>query len=447
MRKSFAQIIAVLLMITSVSACAQAKTGTIKGVLKNAQVYPVVYLYKMLGGEIVKIDSVQHTNGAFEIKPKQALPRGFYKVGVDDKINYTFVYDNNGVVLEADVQRPGEVVYKGSKENELYKEYLNINAWHSQEFQKLDNKAQGVMELRFSDPATFNTEISKLQVQLDTINGDLRKKLIKLSSANKGTFMAKVATMFVSEDTTTAPYFFKKDEFSDEEYSRGDMLTNKIYIYLQRYHGQGDIKPACQQILARFEKNNANKEVAYLALIKGIYQQDQEYARTLAELYAKDFPTSTHAQFYLKVIPKGMPKVGDVPPDIKMKNGSGKEYSLYALRGKVVLLDFWASWCGPCRRENPVVVAAYQKYKDKGFTVFSVSLDNNKDQWLAAIQKDQLTWEYHVSDLKGWSSDVAKEYGVRGIPAAFLLDRNGKIVATNLRGAELENALEKILNQ
>ncbi len=303
------------------------------------------------------------------------------------------------------------------------------------------------MELRYTDPAAFQTEIGKLQLKLDTLNRKLRDQLNDLTTTNKGTFTAKVASMFISYDTTSQANFFKKEEFTDEEYSRGDMLTNKIYIFLQRYYQQGDLKVASYQVLSKFEKPNANKEVAYVSLIKGIFQQDQDYARVITEQYAREFPNSSYAKYYISAVPKGSPKVGDIPPDIKLKDTNGKDISLHSLKGKVVLLDFWASWCGPCRKENPNVVGAYNKFKDKGFTVFSVSLDSNKDQWVAAIKKDGLLWENHVSDLKGWNSDAAKLYGVRGIPAAFLLDKTGKIVGTNLRGADLDLALEKLFSE
>ena len=109
-----------------------------------------------------------------------------------------------------------------------------------------------------------------------------------------------------------------------------------------------------------------------------------------------------------------------------------------------MLLDFWASWCGPCRAENPNVVNNYQKYKDAGFTVMSVSLDSNKDKWLAAIAADQLSWPNHVSDLGGWQSKVAQLYGVNSIPFTVLLDKEGRVIATNLRGAALEQTLQQL---
>jgi thiol-disulfide isomerase/thioredoxin len=110
-----------------------------------------------------------------------------------------------------------------------------------------------------------------------------------------------------------------------------------------------------------------------------------------------------------------------------------------------VLIDFWASWCGPCRRENPTVVRAYQKYKDKGFEIFSVSLDSDKTRWTQAIAQDGLVWPNHVSDLAGWRNAAAGAYGVSSIPATFLLDRNGNIVGTNLRGPALEARLSELL--
>ncbi|GLR20159.1 peroxiredoxin family protein [Portibacter lacus] len=158
-------------------------------------------------------------------------------------------------------------------------------------------------------------------------------------------------------------------------------------------------------------------------------------------------------------------RIGDEAPDIALPDPSGKVRKLSDLRGEVVLIDFWASWCGPCRKDNPKVVKIYKKYKDKGFNIFSVSLDGihprrlpayktqaevdkqiqaSKDRWVGAIEKDQLEWDNHVSELKHWNSNVTKLYGVSSIPQTFLVDREGKIAALNPR-YNLEQVLQEFL--
>lgn len=138
--------------------------------------------------------------------------------------------------------------------------------------------------------------------------------------------------------------------------------------------------------------------------------------------------------------------IGAEAPEIVQKNPQGTEISLSSLRGQVVLIDFWASWCKPCRMENPNVVAAYNKYKDKGFTVYSVSLDKERDAWINAINQDGLIWGNHVSDLQFWNNAAARSYGVGSIPAAFLIDENGVIIGRDLRGNALEAKLKEVLD-
>lgn len=135
--------------------------------------------------------------------------------------------------------------------------------------------------------------------------------------------------------------------------------------------------------------------------------------------------------------------IGEPAPDFSQQTPEGPEMSLSDLRGKVVLVDFWASWCKPCRIENPNVVRMYQKYKDKGFDILSVSLDRDKNRWVQAIASDNMTW-HHVSDLKAWNNAVAKQYGVMSVPHTVLVDEDGTVIAKNLRGKALENKLAEI---
>lgn len=142
-------------------------------------------------------------------------------------------------------------------------------------------------------------------------------------------------------------------------------------------------------------------------------------------------------------------KVGDKAPEIIQNLINGEEFKLSELEGKVVLIDFWASWCKPCRKENPNIVEIYKKYKDEdfkngeGFTVLSVSLDFKKDAWEKAIKDDNLEWPYHVADMKGWRNEAAQLYQVKSIPASFLIDGDGIIIGMNLRGDRLADALKK----
>ena len=146
----------------------------------------------------------------------------------------------------------------------------------------------------------------------------------------------------------------------------------------------------------------------------------------------------------------GNVNVGDQAPELAYPNPEGEILKLSDLKGKIVLIDFWASWCGPCRMENPNVVRLYKAFKNKnfqngkGFEIYSVSLDQSKDRWMQAIQKDGLVWPNHVSDLRGWSAQGAALYGVNAIPMTFLIDGDGKVIAKGLRGPQLETVLKEL---
>ena len=204
-----------------------------------------------------------------------------------------------------------------------------------------------------------------------------------------------------------------------------------------------------QQNVLRYIDTTSN---AVMALFSLGYTRDiePEKIETAIGGLTKRFPTNqaiaTIVAQYKQLIAqnKSLPKIGGIAPDITMADTSGKAFSLSMLRGKYVLVDFWASWCGPCREENPNVVNAYQEFKNKNFTVLGVSLDKQKAGWTKAIEEDHLTW-YHISDLKYWSSAAVAPYGIEGIPYNVLLDPQGKIIAMNLRGNDLKIKLSELI--
>ncbi|MDZ4205196.1 MAG: redoxin domain-containing protein [Bacteroidales bacterium] len=198
--------------------------------------------------------------------------------------------------------------------------------------------------------------------------------------------------------------------------------------------------------LLGFVNANTKSVVAAQLTLRNIYRLELADMETVAKNLD---PTLAGSEYVVQLKEKiellhGV-QIGKTAPEFTMNDSIGNPVSLSSLRGSYLLIDFWAAWCGPCRVENPNVVAAYQKYHEKGFDILGVSLDNDRDRWIKAIHDDQLTW-HHISDLKGWSNEAAKLYAVNSIPASVLLDPQGVIIGRNLREQALHEKLEELFS-
>lgn len=458
MMKSLVTVLSSFLLLVFFTAFNLPERVTLSCEVNACEKQDSLFLFEFNGVLFNKIAAAPTTDfSKYEFDLPSHEPR-FYYVGLDAKnLKPIILGTEENVGLKGTCQQFRSARTTKSDLNREYEDLKNIMNADKQKF------GQYMQQMRMASQQdqveVANTVIVKMG-ELD----DKRLKLIdSLERANP--YLAKVTKMNTylsyqnhgSADETEIEYFatkyFQLVDWSDPDLSYMPWVYEGFKGWVQTIPRVGlptnMQKHYVDKMLAQIPADSRTHMLALGGVIAGFQQAKSElagvYAKRYSEKYRESEPAAAaHLDNLVKM--QFSTGLGAEAPDFTMNQLDGTPLALSELRGKVVLVDFWASWCGPCRRENPNVVAAYKKYKEKGFDVLGVSLDKNKDRWQAAIEKDGLVWN-HVSDLKGWANSAAAKYGVRSIPATFLLDAEGKIIGKNLRGAALEAKLEEVLGK
>jgi thiol-disulfide isomerase/thioredoxin len=372
------------LSIVLITACGQNKKG-ISGTIDGAE-NEVIYFEKYVDNKPQPADSTTiDSEGNFYIDGTDDLVMDYYRLSLGEEKSMILLMDSTeSVYIESDVENFGvPTKVKGSKNTKLLRDF-------NQKMTDFVDRTDSLQKV-FQDPNTSNemkAQIKSNYTEIISEKNEFARQYID-NNLDKPASLSGLAQLNLDTDME---YYEKvqdalKDNFGHSFYYK--MIGTQVESYKKKK------KLAESGQVQRPEKNSKYKE-------------------------------------------------GMIAPNIKMEGPNGKTRELKDLRGKVVLIDFWASWCKPCRRENPNLVRTYQKYVADGFDIFSVSFDKNKDRWIQAIEKDNLTWDSHVSDLQGWQNAAGQQYEISSIPHTILIDKKGEIIATKLRGSALEQKLAEV---
>lgn len=388
--KNFSSLLKFFAIVLLFTSCGNNKNENfqVKGKLSNSN-GEYITLINVNSAQPITIDSVQVNEEGEFVFTKKVPEKGFYSIQISPSNFTTVITDSTEKII------------------------VEGNAQNLTDSSKVSGSADSELFLKF--------------------NEDTKKKFKVMESVR--TQQDSIRKVFEAYMNTT------KDSVSIDSLSK--TLEPQFNVYSDQYRKQADEVNA---YVKKFIDEHSNSFVALAAIQMLSPDQDIAYFIKVADALTAKYPSiETLKGFKTYVDKEKKLAIGILAPEITMADKDNIMRSLSSLKGKIVLLDFWAAWCKPCRAENPFIVSLYDKYKGQGFEIFSVSLDQQKEAWLGAIKKDNLYWKNHVCDFKMWQSPVVGQYGFTGIPFACILDREGNIAGKNLRGPALEEKIKDLI--
>lgn len=458
------QVVISFLLFTAVAFAQKVETITLRCKLDNCSVTDSVRVYRSEGlSQTYVTSAMADKNGEFVLQiPKSKTPQ-YYTVGMNLEqklLKLVLLGTEKEVLLTGPCYDAAQTTLQNSK--------VNANLTDAQG--KMNALKIDMGKIMAAYNRDFYTESLRVSCEKQMLAID-KSKIALLDSLKKvNPLAARVLALdtytsfqntpnklqFKSEIEYFASQYFQYVNFSDTEYNEIPVVFNAFrdFTTVLTMRELGLTRPQIKQYLNEAMKSipvkSKTSRYALSGAISVFLQQQNPLIVDFGGRYLTDFPNDDPNLLGQigQVMSAMKSSMTDVPAvEIAQVDTANIVRKLSDLKGKVVLIDFWASWCGPCRRENPMVVGLYNKYKSKGFEVFSVSLDQDRQKWIDAIAKDGLVWPNHVSDLRGWGNAAAQLYGVSSIPKTVLVDKNGIVTDHNLRGELLEKRLKEIFGE
>ena len=452
------------LFFVTPSVLAQQNTVTLRCKLDNCSIVDSVTIYSPTGLSQNKIISVKpNASGEFVFQVPRTKTPQYFTVGMNTdmaKLKYILLGTEKEVLITGPCHDPLQTLIKQSPVNDAM-----VDAQ-----KKLNNTKIEMGKVLADYNRDYSNEALRMANEKQMLAID-KKKLALLDSVKKANPIAGRALAldtytsfqndpkklsFKGEIDYFASQYFQYVDWSDagmnEMPTVFDAVRNYALVLLmpELKLKDTDIRNYFDILLKASPAKSQAYKFSLTGIVGALLEKQHPLIADFGDRYLTDYPQDdpTVRQNVQQFVNYMRTNMTDIPaPEIAQTDTAGLVRKLSDLKGKVVLIDFWASWCGPCRKENPTVVAAYKKYRDKGFEIFSVSLDQDRSRWIAAIQQDGLIWSNHVSDLKYWQNEAAGKYGVSSIPRTVLVDKNGIITNHNLRGEALENKLKEIFGE